>query len=166
MVLTAIVLMLVLLVCWLLFSNLELNIDTRIPGLVLHWRTIAKLVLVFEYGDWWLKIYSLPYKNKWRLYELINRKKKKKIKVEGDRSKISKRSPIRFKKIIELLSSSQVNEWRLALDTDDFPFNACLFPLNFLPSCRQRLEINFKGENFLVLRITNSVWRLLNVWFK
>jgi hypothetical protein len=166
MFLTATVLMLVLLVCWLSFSPLELKIDTRIPVIFLHWKTIAKLIVVFEYGEWWLKIDTLPYKNKWILFDLIRSKKKKKTKPAGARTQPVKRSSFKLKKVIKLLSSSKVKEWRFAFDSGDFTLNAGLFPLNFLPPFQQHLEINFINKNFLVLKITNSFWRLLNTWFK
>jgi hypothetical protein len=54
-----------------------------------------------------------------------------------------------------------VEEWRLAMDTGDYILNARLFPLNFLPGCRNHLHINFLEENYLYLKIRNYPWKII-----
>lgn len=166
MLLTAIVTMLVLVICWLLLSPLELKIDTRIPLISLHWKTIAKVRMEFEGGEWWLKFSSFPYNHKWLFTELFSKRKGRIKKIQLTVAKKSKERNVPLKKIYGVIASSKVLTWQLAMDTSDYCMNARLYPLVFLPGMQGHLHINFSNRNFLVLHILQSPGRVLWTWLK
>ena len=66
-----------------------------------------------------------------------------------------------LKKIIRIIRTFQVTEWQLAVDTGDHSRNAQLYPLNFLPGAFPHLQINFRDENYLVLKTRNRPWKIV-----
>jgi len=156
-----IILSLFLLLSWLLFSELELKLDTRIPAIWVQWISIGKVTLVYEREEWWLKIRILFYRKKWSLLYLILSPAKTKKQVERISRKKNKPARRWLPGLFKMLTSFQIKEWQLAIDTGDYSQNAMLYPLNYFSNTRQHVQVNFINENFLVLRITNTLWRIL-----
>jgi hypothetical protein len=142
-----------------------MEIDTRIPVAKLRWISIGKAVIWYE-DEWWLSIRLLFYQKTIRFSEMKSRYKK--IKVATPKRKPKRRMKVRLmiKKILRVIKTFRVIEWRLAVDTGDHTRNAQLYPLNFLPGMFQHLQINFRDENFLVLKITNRPWKIIFAFFR
>ncbi len=68
--------------------------------------------------------------------------------------------------MIRVLRTFRVTEWRVAIDTGDYARNAQLYPMNFLPYAFKHLDINFRDENFLVLRIRNRPWKMIYAFLR
>lgn len=146
---------------WILLSTLEFIIDTRIPMVMIGWKSIGKAMLVYENNEWWFKIQVLFLYKNWSFLEMIlsdksERKKKKKV-----QSKKSTANSKWLSKLINMFKTFRVIQWKIAISSGDNIENAWLYPLNFFPYMRQHLLINFTGENYLVLTARNKPWRLL-----
>jgi len=153
------------LVAWLLLSGLSLEIDTRIPQASFRWYSVGTARVWFE-EEWWLNYQVLFFRKKIRLSQLGSGKKKKPKKTVTTRKKKSGKRLKRLSKILKVLRSFTVEEWKLALDTDDYTVNARLYPLNFLPVARQHVLVNFSGENYFFVRISNRPWKILYAFLK
>jgi hypothetical protein len=64
-------------------------------------------------------------------------------------------------KMVKLIKSCRVSEWQLAVDTGDYTCNARLFPLNYLPYTFEHVYINFRDDNYLVVKIRSRPWKML-----
>ncbi|MEP7106658.1 MAG: hypothetical protein ABI760_01725 [Ferruginibacter sp.] len=160
--LIAIILFIVLLLYWLMISPLVLEIDSRIPGANLSWGSIGKAVILYD-DEWWVKIQILLFKMKIRLSDI---KATQKI-ITQKKTKIRKGKKWRLiKKMAGIIRTFQVVEWQLAFDSGDYALNSQLYPLNFFPYCYSHLDINFKDENYLYLRIINIPWKLVVALFR
>jgi len=153
-----------LILCWLLLSPLVMELDTRIPGAAVQWLNIGHAELWYD-EEWFLSMQLLFYHKTFRMDEL--RKKSPWKKALPQKKKTKKMSKSRMAmKIFHVLQSFRVTEWKLAIDTDDYALNAQLYPLNFIPRTVEHLQINFAGENYLLLKIRNSPWKILHAWFR
>ncbi len=150
--------------CWLLLSPLVIKLDTRIPGTAVYWQGIGAAELWYD-EEWYLNMQLLFYHKTFRMNELGKKTAKKKSSPKKKKAKKMNRSLL-VKKIIRVLRSFRVTEWKLAIDADDYTLNAQLYPLNFIPLTVEHLQINFSGENYLLLKIKNSPWKILYAWFR
>jgi hypothetical protein len=160
----AVVALLLLVVCWLLLSPFQLQIDTRIPVAYFQWISIGKAVLVYEKDAWRLKIQLLFFKKEWLLEKLLTAKKKTTPAAATVKKKNAKK--ISLPKIFALLKTFRVVNWQIAADTGNYPLNAWLCPLNFYPPFRSHLVINFNDENYVAATVRNSPWKLLYAWIR
>jgi len=148
---------------WLLVSPVVLEIDTRTPAATVNWRTIGDVQVWFE-DEWWLSFRLFFFRKTIRFADMKSKEKKKRPGRIKRKKKIDFRRMLR--KIGQVITSFQVMEWRLALDTGDNCRNAQLFPLNYLPRSTDHLLINFMDENYLVLKIRNRPWKMLYAFLR
>jgi hypothetical protein len=157
-----IILFIILLLAWILVSPLELKIDTRIPEIIIRWRSIGRASVVYENDEWWLYVHLLFYNKNWSLMQMIfaDKKNKKEFeKIQSQRKKSSSKWTIeRFFKIIRTFKISQL---KIAIGSSDNAINAKVYPLNFLPQTQRHLYINFEDENYLLLTIKNQPFRII-----
>lgn len=140
--------LLVLLPGGLLLAPVTAEFDTRTPGLKVEWMGLFR----------------------WRFKGLQKAKGSKE--EERPRRRKPKKRTLQWviKKIVKsgrVLKSFRVTKLEIAFDPAEPVLTAYLYALNFypLPSGR-RININFAGENYLLLRITNRPWRILAAWFR
>lgn len=70
-------------------------------------------------------------------------------------------------KAIRVIKTFRVQKLEIALDTGDPVKTAKIYPLNFYPyPPGKQINVNFTGENYVFLRITNRPWRILVAWFR
>ncbi len=159
-----IIIFLLFILCWLLLSPLVMELDTRIPGAAVQWQNIGHAELWYD-EEWYLSMQLLFYHKTFRMDELRKKSSGKKTLTQKKKKKKMNRSRM-AQKIIRVLQSFRVTEWKLAIDTGDYARNAQLYPLNFIPRTYDHLQINFAGENYLLLKIRNSPWRILYNWLR
>ncbi len=155
------ILFIILLLAWILVSPLELKIDTRIPSVIMRWKSIGRASVVYKNDEWWLNIHVLFFHKNWSLMQMIfaDKKNKKKVKkIQSPRKKSSSKWIGRFVKIIRTFRISRL---KIAIGSSDNAINAKLYPLNFLPQTRQYIYINFIDENYLLLTIKNQPIRII-----
>ena len=163
MILWVILLVLVLLAGWLLIAPFSIEADTRKPYFLFRWVSIGRAELLYR-DDLLLHLHIFFFHKTIHLLDLRPAKKKKpeKKKTGGRKMTFSR---VR-RKAIRVLRSFTVKKFELALDTGDAVLNARLFPVNYLPYCRNHVAINFRGENYLCFHITNRPWKLARAFLK
>ena len=71
-----------------------------------------------------------------------------------------------LKKTFRIINTFRVTKWHLAVDTGDHTHNARLYPLNFLPGNFNHLHVNFRNESYLLLKIRNRPWKIINAFLR
>ncbi len=153
--------LLVLLLCWLLFSPVELQVDTRIPVISVRWISIGKVALTYVGDAWWLKVQILFFRKNWEVTKLLFRETEKQKAVRKMNRK--KRKGVKLLTLLRVLKTFKVREWQIAIDGFG---NEWLYPLNLLPYTNRHVFINFIGENFFVVKIRNLPCRLIYAWIR
>jgi hypothetical protein len=158
--------LLISILAWILLSPLELKIDTRVPVIIIQWKSIGSAMLLYEEEEWWLKVRVLFFYKNWSLMHLVfaNRKKQK-TKNETHRKKSGGRSGTALK-FFKILKTFQIVQWEIAYSADDNRTNARWYYINFLPFMRKHVHVNFFDENYLVLIIRNRAWRMAHAFIK
>ena len=152
MVLTVLFLLLFLSIFFVLFTPINLWIDTDKNQYFIQLKGVAKASLepmkeeVFRvkltilFFDFYL--YPLKYK--------FQNNAEKKVK------RTVKKTSIEFKKILRILNSFKIKKMLLNIDTGDWTLNAKLYPLFYFSNYgKGNFRINFQGRNQLVLHIQN-----------
>lgn len=136
------------------------------PVMMVQWKSIGNAALMYEDEAWWLKIRILFFSKKWNLVQMIftDSKKKKKSTQSRRKEKVKKTMPVL--KIFKILKTFQIVQWKLAISADDNTANAWWYWLNFFPSTRQHVHVNFIDENYLVLVVRNKAWRIVYAFIK
>lgn len=154
-----------LVLLWLLVSPLVLEIDSRKPVVMLKWISIGKATIWYD-EEGWFSFRVLFFHKTFRLAEIKSKPKK-----TGDREKAKtprkRRNLSRMrKKMVRVLRTFRIEEWRAAIDTGDYSFNAQIYPLNFFPKLRDHLQINFSDENYLYVRMRNRPLKMLYAFLR
>jgi hypothetical protein len=157
--------LLVLIICLLLLSIIILEVDTRVPQAALRWGVIANAKIWYA-GEWWLKLQFPFYRKTFRIADMKSKRTKRKAIIEKEKPKKRRKLNLIIKKIYRVIKSFQVSEWKLALDSGNYVTNAQIYPLNFFPKVFKHLFINFNGENYLVLKVSNRAWKMLYNYLK
>ncbi len=162
---SGLLLLLILLLCWLLLSALNIELDSRVPRAGITWGAIGNAKIWYE-ETWKMQIRVPFYKKTFNLAEL--KRKPRKLVPEHFERKVKKRRNLRrvLKMIIPMAKTFRITEWKLALDTGDYSLNAPFYLLNFLPHTIHHIHVNFQDENYLVLKVTNRPWKMLIVFLK
>ena len=148
---------------WLLLAPLQLQIDTRIPEICFRWLSVGKAKMVYEQGQWRLQISVLFFFKQWKLEDLFLKPKKR---VKKSRPKTKTGHSKWFRKLLKLIKTFRVTKWRIAIDTGDDVKNAWLYSLNFYPGLSHHFCVNFFDENYFLLEIRNTPWRLVKAFIK
>ena len=161
MVLVVICSLIVVLLALLLWARIVFHIDTRGKIFYLAVGRVLKASLewpgvipqpVFQFFGW-----------KWRpdVNKAFGKKQKKE--QEASKQRKSRMPDARSRRIVwRVLRSFQLREFALSLDTDDYVTNAMLYPLGWIRrSERVRIDINWEGENRLLLVLESRVIRIL-----
>jgi len=165
MIWVIILIVLISFISWLLISPVVIKVDTMIPMTELRWVSIGNVRIWYE-TEWWLSFRILFFQKTIRFSEM--KRKSKKIKDTASKKKPKKKIKISrmLKKLTRVIKTFRVTEWQLAIDTGDSTRNAQLYPLNYLPYTFEHLRINFRDENFLLLKIRSSPWKILYAFLR
>jgi hypothetical protein len=148
-----------LLIGWLLFAPFELKLDTTVPLISVNWMGIGSGMLTYEAEEWCMSISVLFFYRRWSLEQLmLSKKTKETTKKTGRKKRFSGGA---FTKMWRVLNSFEIKRWSLAMDTGDPSRNALLYPVNMIPGLQRHVHINFCGNNYLVLHIRNTAWRVI-----
>jgi len=160
-----IVSLLLALIVGLLFSPIQLKIDTRRQSYFLGWWGVGKARLLPVTDDLVIQLRIFFWK---KHFHLLKAHPKKKEKEKEKKSKKSQK--INFSKYkrkgLRLLKSFEVKAFRLNLDTDDYVQNSYLYPVfYFLSNDQRQLTINYTGESELLLVVENRLYKILIAFF-
>lgn len=157
-----------LIIAYFLFTKLFIEIDSSLD---LYKLGFGKVVVVNVYfiNDsiqfelkvlWWKRTIDLNTSSD------FNKKKM----VIADRKNNGKLISLKkvFKKSSNVLKSFQIKKCFITIDTGNMPLNGILFPWFYLLTSyfKKDVSINFSGKIIVILRIENSIARMLWAYFK
>jgi hypothetical protein len=162
-----IVILVLVLLCWLLFSPFQLELDTATSSARFTWWGIGAASVWYEEG-WWMYFRILFVHKKMRLNKRRGEntgRRGKKRRNDADRRRGSKKQ-FPFYKMVNCVKTFRIREWKLSIDTGDYSLNARLYPLNFVPGFQHHLDINFMDRNDCSITIVNAPWKILYAFLR
>jgi hypothetical protein len=138
---------LVLILSYLLFARVLIEIDTTKEIYCLHYGWFFKIKLVIHDNSPIFRIHFFGVK--------------KNISIQ-------KRRFMTFRKLVAILKSFKLKKCHISIDTGNMPLNGILFPVFFLIGryLKKPIGINFIGENSVILHLENTLARILWAYFK
>ena len=139
-------------ILWILISPIRLIIDTKKEQYQLYWKGVAGVALKSSWRlhwniFWWQQSTSLEH------LQLGNTSK-------GKSNKIAKWS--NWRRGLRLLKTFEVKDCHLELDTDNYVWNAYLYPiLHLIKPLGSIMKINYEGKFECKLVIENRLSRIL-----
>jgi len=137
---------------------MEFIIDSSKAMASLRWIGIGRAFVWYE-DEWWLSYRILFYSKKIRIADMAKPK-------ASIRKPHKRRKRPSWKKMIRIVKTFRVIEWKLFMDTGNYLLNAQIYPLNFMPKLNQHLFVNFNDENEAYLKIRNRPWKILLAFLK
>jgi hypothetical protein len=158
LVLVSVVFLIVLI--YLLVSPIKVILDSRRGFAMLGWNKWISAKIIKINDRWGFQI-NLTFWKKWILFKDMKFSLDKKPPKKSPNKK--KRRKIGLKKIIKLLKTIRIEEFKWSLDTDDYVLNAYLVPFfeAFSFHSKHYTRINFMGKNELKLYAKGRVVNML-----
>ena len=155
---------LLVLLAWVLIAPLSLKADTYRNEYYLRWGGIGKAELIPLSDDILIRLRVAFWKKDFYPLHPPNAKEKKKTKTK-ERKKRKSQQTFPFRRAIKALKSFSIKYFRLDVDTEDFIWNAYLWPVVYwIEPLRRHVTVNFQGKNECRLLIQNRIWRLAWAW--
>lgn len=147
-------------VVWILLAEISIVADTYRNEYHVSFGGISKAELIPLPGDLLIRLhFAFWEKDLYPLHPSVGKEKKK---PEPDR-KSKKGFP--FRRIIKVLKSFHIKYFQLEVDTEDFIWNAYLWPVVYgVKPLRRHVYVNFQGRNECRLLIHNRIWRMAWAW--
>lgn len=161
MIVLIILIVLLVFVTILLLTPIRFKIDSNKSIYLAEWKHLLSAKLLLQNNEPIVQLKSFFWKKEINLLKInsgLNNTTQKKRK-----STQQKKSKFNFKKKIKpLLKSFQVRKFFINIDTNNYAWNAYLFPIfYFLKSEQRQLHINFQGNVEVLLDIQNRPLRIL-----
>ncbi|MCB9267459.1 MAG: hypothetical protein H6558_20745 [Lewinellaceae bacterium] len=165
-ILAILIALLILLLTWVLFAPLSIRADTYEDKYYLQWGGIGKAELIPAPEDILIRLRVAFWKKDFYPLHFSARKSEKKEEPAPAEKKKRKRH-FPFRRLIRVLKSFNIKDFRLEIDTDDFVWNAYLWPVvhNIAP-LRRHITVNFQGRNECRILIQNRIWRMAWAWLR
>lgn len=161
MTLLVIIISILVFVVTILLIPIRIKVDSNYHIYLVEWRHLFSAKLLWRNEEPIIFLKSFFWKKEIPLLNIQTTSKKKLPKEK----KTSKRKKTTFdfrKKIKPLLKSFQVRQFFINIDTDNYIWNAYLFPVfYFLKNKERQLHINFQGDVEVLLEIQNRPIRIL-----
>lgn len=142
------------------FAPFYFEINTTRELYRFRFHRVASIGLHIIDGSFMMEIWIVGWSKKIDLFE-----KKKALKIKpltDNKERKKKKFAITWKKIRGIITSFKVNKCVVAIDTGDVQTNAVLFPFFYLARVysKKNVQINFTGENKIILEIESSLARM------
>jgi len=162
-----IILSILILTTLLLVNPIQLLIDSKHHVYKLEWKRLLKVNLVFQNEQPIIILRILLWQKEYKLLEMCNGTKKDGIKKKGETKKKKTKSKFNFqKKYQKIIRAIQVKQFYLNIDTDNYIWNAYLYPIfHLLKNKKRQLHINYQGDIELVLKIQSRPIKILYALF-
>lgn len=154
---------LILIFAYLLFAPFFLEVDSGSGLYLVRFHRLFSARLSFKensvFADlriaWWKKQIDL----------LETKSSEKQTEVKKDKKEARR---ISFRKMLGIIRSFRIKKLFVDWDTGDIPLNGLLFPFFLLLSAKsgKHININFKGENKLILKLENNLARIIWAFIK
>ena len=162
-ILAAVLLVILALLLWVLFAPLSIKADTYSNEYYLSWGGIGKAEFIPLPDDILIRLRLAFWKKE--LYPLHPSPPKAKKKPHKKEHKGG--GPLPLRRMISVLKTFEIRDFRLEVDTDDYVWNACLYPVFYwIKPLQKYVALNFQGRNECRLLIRNRVWRMAWGWWK
>lgn len=165
-IIAAVLLVLLVLLLWVLFAPFSIKADTYSNEYYLSWGGVGKAELVPLPDDLLIRLRVAFWKKEFYPLHFSAKKAKKKEKPARSEKRKS-RKPFPFRRLIHVLESFNIKYFRLEVDTDDFIWNARLWPVVYaIKPLRRHVSVNFEGRNECRLLIRNRIGRMAWAWLR
>lgn len=155
---------------WLLFSPIYFKVEWNDANqsVQLHWWGVVRASLFPEMGGWTFRIELPLFTRSWPITRWWPSGKKEPQKKAKSTRKRSWRPKHPLQLVRRLWRSFHLIRFQVDVDTDDYVWNAYLFPLFRVtnPANNKDWRINFKGRNELTLIVENRLYRLLYAFIR
>jgi hypothetical protein len=164
MVWIVILVVIILLFLWILLAPVIIWIDTRVPVIDMRLKSIGGASIRMEESEFCLRVEVFFFHFYRRFKDLGGKKREGKSSVHKNEKKSR---PNILPHVLRMIKSCKVREFELSICPDDYTLTAKLYPLNFiaLPAFRN-ISIHFRGENYLLTKITTAPWRIAYAWIR
>lgn len=154
---------LILLALWLLIEPIIIKIDTIHDEYYIRWQHIGSVTLLFLNNDLFLRFRILFWQQDF--YPLQAQKKDKKPKKKSNKKTAKSWKTFSWTRVKSIMRTFKVRYFKMELDTDDYVWNAYLYPLFYFANRSNRqLSINFEGRTNLQLQIENRLFRIVRAF--
>lgn len=163
--------LLIVMIC-LLFAPIVIDIDSTTGWIAVRYGRMAAGALVLNEEELVVRVRALGWKKEYDLMALAGEEKKTKQVERARRPKADRRRKMdagkMFRKIRGVLRSFRVERCEISIDTGNMPLNGVLYPWVYLLRLRsgKNISINFSGEETVILRVRNTVARMLWAFIK
>lgn len=121
---------------------------------------------IWHEDEWWLSIQVFFFRKTMPFAKKQMRAEKPGITTKKGKQKKKLNTKSILKKVTQVVSTLQVTEWQLAIDSGRYDLNARLYPLNFLSCTGGHLFINFQDNNFLIAKLRGQPWKIALAFIK
>ncbi len=159
-----ILLLLIGLLIWVLLIPIVINIDSRRGIYELQLKSIGRARVSFKEDQFEIEFKNRLLRRTWKIDPFKPSKKKKKKKDSPAKKRTKK--VYSFSKIQHkakrIVKSFQLKKLWLNIDTSDYYYNGLLYPIfYFIKGKNYQMNINFNGDNDLLLVVQNRPIRIL-----
>ncbi len=142
---------------WILFSPIQITLNSQKKIYQIHWYGIARARLLLLSKDFLIRVNVFFWEKD---FSLLRPKKEKKKATKKKRKFRSRKKTL--KKIIRILKSFKIKIFKIDLDTGDYIQNSYLYPVfHFLKNKKRDLSINYRGDVNIHLKIENRLYKIL-----
>jgi len=163
-VLSVLLLIMLVLLVYLLFVKLVLEVNTSEHKVAFRIGNIISAAVDENYDV--LKLQVIWWKRKYELAEWANVGSKNELR-SNSRNRVQKRK-VNTAALWRVIRSFRVRKCEVDLDTGDMPLNGVLFPIFY--GIRfwsgKKVGINFSGRNIIIIKIENTLARMLWAYIK
>lgn len=161
MIVLIILITLLVLITILLLIPIRFKVDSNRNIYLAEWKHLFSAKVMLQNEEPIMQLKSFFWKKEINLLEIKSTPNKKAQKKKKPPKQ--KKSKFNFrKKIKPLLKSFQVRQFFINIDTNDYVWNAYLFPVfYFLKNDKRQMHINFNGNVEVLLEIQNRPIRIL-----
>lgn len=151
---------------WLCWTPLRLEIDSENGVFQLEWRHVARVNWLPEQALDCIRIRAFFFERQFFLTNIPPKRTERAVKRSVQKARPRKKTmPARtiWRLCRRLLQSFDVKRFELQWDSDDFIWNARLYPLVWFLSTRwnAQVQVNFMGRRELALVLENRTGRML-----
>lgn len=161
MIFLIILIILLVLITILLLTPIRFKIDSNKNIYLAEWKHLISAKVLLQNDEPIVQVKSFFWRKEFNLLKI----KSSPSKTTQKKKKVSKQNKSKFNfrnKIKPLLKSFQVRKFFINIDTNDYVWNAYLFPVfHFLKNEKRQLHINFQGNVEVLLDIQNRPIRIL-----
>lgn len=146
---------------WILFSPIQITLNSQKKIYQIHWYGIARARLLLLSKDFLIRVNVFFWEKDFSLLRPKKEKKKTTQKKTKKKRKFQSRKKT-LKKIIRILKSFKIKIFKIDLDTGDYIQNSYLYPVfYFLKNKKIDLSINYRGDVNIHLKIENRLYKIL-----